>query len=95
MEESPIKCQMEKNRVELGAAIKKLRVGQGLSVRKFALMVEMDYSHISAIENGRANATVDSLYKIANLLVSLLSERAYLPNSGCRSDGAAPRSSLV
>ena len=49
MEESPIKCQMEKNRVELGAAIKKLRVGQGLSVRKFALMVEMDYSHISAI----------------------------------------------
>ena len=66
MEECPIKCQMEKNRVELGAAIKKLRVGQGLSVRKFALMVEMDYSHISAIENGRANATVDSLYKIAN-----------------------------
>ncbi|WP_411161141.1 helix-turn-helix domain-containing protein [Eggerthella lenta] len=43
-----------------------MRVGQGLSVRKFALMVEMDYSHISAIENGRANATVDSLYKIAN-----------------------------
>ncbi|WP_407641855.1 helix-turn-helix domain-containing protein [Arabiibacter massiliensis] len=57
---------MLKSRVELGSTIQKLRVAQGLSVRKFALMIEMDYSYISAVENGRANATVDSLYKIAN-----------------------------
>lgn len=66
MEESPIRYQMDRNRARLGATVKKLRVSQGLSVRKFALMIEMDYSYISAIENGRANATVDALYKIAN-----------------------------
>ena len=53
-------------RIELGSPIKRLRVAQGLSQRKLALMIGMDYSYICNIENGRANASIDALLKIAD-----------------------------
>ena len=53
------------DRVMLGKTIKNLRTSQGLSIRRFALMIGMDYSYICKIESGDANATVDVLSKIA------------------------------
>lgn len=53
-------------REQLGMRIKRYRMEQGLSLRKFALMIGMDYSYICNIESGKANATVDALVKISN-----------------------------
>jgi len=36
-----------------------------MSLRKFALMVGMDYTYLCEIEKGTANATIDILDKIA------------------------------
>lgn len=53
------------NRRMVGARISELRKAQGLSLRKLAHMVSMDYSYICNIENGQANPTLDVLTKIA------------------------------
>ena len=49
----------------VGARINELRRTQGLSLRKLAQMVNMDYAYICNIESGQANPTLDSLSKIA------------------------------
>lgn len=54
------------NRRLVGARINELRKTQGLSLRKLASMVNMDYAYICNIESGRANPTLDSLSKIAD-----------------------------
>ena len=56
-------CQQ--NRRLVGARIKELRRTQGLSLRKLAQMVNMDYAYICNIESGQANPTLDALSKIA------------------------------
>lgn len=43
-----------------------LRSSQNLSQRKLALMINVDYSYLCNIENGKANATIDVIEKIAN-----------------------------
>ena len=53
------------NRRLVGARINELRRMQGLSLRKLASMVNMDYAYICNIESGHANPTLDSLSKIA------------------------------
>lgn len=49
----------------IGANIARIRNEQSLSVRKLAQMIDMDYSYISKIENGKGNPTLDRLCKIA------------------------------
>ena len=52
-------------KLALGETVRRLRNEQGLSLRKFGLMIGMDYSYLFDIEHGTANATVDVLSKIA------------------------------
>ncbi len=57
--------QCMQNRRLVGARINELRRTQGLSLRKLAQMVNMDYAYICNIESGQANPTLDALSKIA------------------------------
>ena len=50
----------------LGTAIREGRAKQGLSLRRFAAMVGIDYTHLFEIEYGKSSATIDLLVKIAN-----------------------------
>lgn len=52
-------------RQQIGNRIHHLRASQGLSLRKLALMVGMDYAYLFNIEHGNANPTIDSLERIA------------------------------
>lgn len=52
----------------LGKRIKALRKAQGLSVRRFALMVGTGRSYVSEIEDGRVNVGLDLLCRIAKAL---------------------------
>lgn len=52
-------------RLIVGRNVKALREAQGLSLRRFALMVGMDYTYLCEIETGKANPTIDVLAKIA------------------------------
>ena len=53
-------------RREIGLRVRQIREAQGLSLRKLALMVGMDYKYLFSIEHGEANATIDVLAKIAD-----------------------------
>lgn len=52
-------------RIEVGKRIRALREREGISLRKFALMVGVSYPYLSRVENGKQAATVDVLDKIA------------------------------
>lgn len=62
------------NRRLVGERVNELRKAQGLSLRKLAHMVSMDYAYISKLENGRENPTLDVLSKLADGLDVELSE---------------------
>lgn len=53
------------HRERLGRNVRILRVERGLSLRTFGQMIGVDYAYLSNIENGKANASVDILEKIA------------------------------
>ena len=57
--------QAAHNRSRVGINVRRLRKSKGLSQREFGMMVGVDYSYISHIENGTANPSVDLLSKIA------------------------------
>lgn len=59
---------METNerKIKLGAKIRMLREKQGLSQRKFALMVDTNQTHLWQIETGRTNIGFDLLCRIAD-----------------------------
>jgi DNA-binding XRE family transcriptional regulator len=52
----------------LGKVIVQLRSDRGISQEKLALDAEMDRTRVGEIERGEANATIDTLSKIANVL---------------------------
>jgi len=56
----------DETRICLGKRIKTLREKQGLSQRKFSLMVGIDRSYIIGVEHGRRNISIDNIEKIAN-----------------------------
>ncbi len=56
----------DERRITLGNKIKSLRVEQGLSQRKFALMIDTYQAHIWQIETGQISPTVDLLCRIAD-----------------------------
>lgn len=53
------------HRLRLGRNIRILRTQRNISLRKFGMMIDVDFTHLSNIENGKTNATVDVLEKIA------------------------------
>ena len=54
------------NRIRLGRNIRILRERQGISLRKFAKMVGMDYAYLSNLETGKVTPTLDVISKIAD-----------------------------
>lgn len=53
-------------KIILGSTIRRLREKQGLSQRKFALMVDTNQTHIWQVETGRTNIGIDLLCRIAD-----------------------------
>ena len=51
---------------EIGARIKMLRENSNLSQRRFALMIGMNRTYLSGVENGLRNISITNLQKIAN-----------------------------
>ncbi|MED0709673.1 helix-turn-helix transcriptional regulator [Aneurinibacillus aneurinilyticus] len=54
--------------INLGQRIRNIREKSGLSARKLALLLDIDPSMISKIENGHNNPSLDLLIKICNVL---------------------------
>ena len=61
---------MESNdyKVKLGKTIRELRTSQGISQRRFALMVGTNQTYLWRIEKGTTNVGIDLLYRIARAL---------------------------
>lgn len=49
----------------VGRNIRAARNSQGLSLRRFAAMVGMDYSHLSNLERGKVDSNISTVIKIA------------------------------
>lgn len=52
-------------RTQFGARIRELREREGLTQQKLALMIGIDRTYLSGIENGKRNVSFDNLVKIA------------------------------
>lgn len=59
---------MPSPRVTLGARVRELREGLGLSQEAFAHRAELDRTYVSGIERGRRNPTLEVIYRIAEAL---------------------------
>lgn len=57
--------QRHEARIAFGARIRQMREAQGISLRKFALMIGISYPYLSNIETGRQAATIDVIDRIA------------------------------
>ena len=56
--------EAQERKVKLGARVRELREAQGLSQKKFALMIGTGQSYLSDIEAGRINVGYDLLCRI-------------------------------
>ena len=50
----------------VGTRIANVRESQGLSQRRFSLMIELDRVTLSRIESGIGNPTIETLHRIAD-----------------------------
>jgi transcriptional regulator with XRE-family HTH domain len=50
---------------KIGDTLKKIRLGKGLSLRDLAANCSIDYSDIGKIERGEVNATMLTMYQLA------------------------------
>lgn len=67
--------------VALGAAIRKVRIEQGISQEKLALLAEVDRSYVGRVERGDNNVAMLTLLRLAaalGLQASQLLDRAAL-----------------
>jgi len=48
-----------------GNQVRKLRQAKGVSMRKFALNIDMEYSQLSKIERGVSNPTISTVSALA------------------------------
>ena len=48
-----------------GVQVRKLRQAKGISMRKFALQIDMEYSQLSKIERGVSNPTISTASVLA------------------------------
>ncbi len=65
---------IRRRKLELGRKIRRIREAQGLSQRRFALMVGLGQAYLSDVENGRCNIGFENLCKIADGLEVKVSE---------------------
>lgn len=65
---------MDYDRKRIGQVIGRLRMARGLSQEVLAGLAGLHRPHLTAIENGRKSATVDTLWRIAAALDMPLSE---------------------
>jgi transcriptional regulator with XRE-family HTH domain len=54
-------------RIRIGSRIKELRTEKGLSLRQLAELSGVQYPNLSAIENGKYNARLDTLEKLESI----------------------------
>jgi len=73
--------EFEKVQAVLGRRIKELRSSKNYSQSHLAELTGLNRAHISAIENGHQNISLDSLIKLALCLDVRLSELFEVPNS--------------
>jgi len=73
--------EFEQVQMVLGRRIKELRASKNYSQSHMAELTGLNRAHISAIENGHQNISLDSLIKIALCLDARLSELFEVPNS--------------
>lgn len=52
--------------LKVGLRIKELRLSSGLSQEKLALLINLDRSYISSVEQGKRNISIRNLEKIWN-----------------------------
>lgn len=50
----------------VGSNIREIRQSKKVSLRKLALSINMDYSHLSNIERGKVDPAISTLIRIAN-----------------------------
>ena len=65
---------INERKIELGKRIRQAREAQGLSQRRFALMVGLGRAYLSDVESGQCNIGFENLCKIADGLGIKLSE---------------------
>jgi len=65
---------MENLKIKIGQRIKEIRVKQGLSQEKLALLADLDRTYIPSIERGRRNISITVLEKISNALGMTVSD---------------------
>ena len=53
---------------EIGARIRESRESSNISQRRFAMMIGMNRTYLSGVENGSRNISITNLQKIANRL---------------------------
>ena len=67
--------------IKLGLIIRDKRINLNLTQKELADMISIERKHVSLIENGRQNLTMDTLYKISTALnttiIDLLKEMDY------------------
>ncbi|PND03938.1 helix-turn-helix domain-containing protein [Akkermansia muciniphila] len=51
---------------KFGDRIRKLRLKSNLSQEKFALLIDMDRTYLTSVENGKRNISLENIAKIAN-----------------------------
>lgn len=61
-------------RHRFGNRVRELREGQGISLRRFAMVIGLDKTYLSEIERGMRSPTLDSIDRIAQGLGMPLSE---------------------
>lgn len=52
----------------LSTRTREIRVGKGISLRSLAKMADVSVPNLSRIERGKANFTIETLYRIADAL---------------------------
>ena len=60
--------------IALGEAIRRIRLEQGMSQEKLALLAEVDRSYVGRVERGDNNVAILTLKRLANALQVTMSE---------------------
>ena len=65
---------MNERKIKLGQRIRQEREAQGISLRRFALMIGVGHTYLVDVENGRRNIGIENLCRIADGLGIRVSE---------------------
>lgn len=63
-----IKDRYKKELTKVGAKISKMRMSKDISQKKLSVYAEVPFSSINAIERGKINPTLGTIYAIAEAL---------------------------